>query len=319
VAPPVASKEACVTSVALLLPGQGSQFVGMGRDLAETYPQVRETYEQADEVLQTPLSRLSWEGPSEELTATQNAQPAILLHSFAVWQLIRSHLQEDVVVAAGHSLGEFTAHLLAGTLELPDALQLVRRRGELMAKSGSERPGTMTALIGLEPAAVMEICGRVDDGVVVPANFNAPGQIVISGDVPAVEQAGELAAAEGAKRVIPLTVSGAFHSPLMEVAAEGLSDALHAVAMGRPSFPVVAHATAEEVSSPETARQTLLAQLTSPVRWVDGVQTMSARNPGRWLEIGPGRVLSGLLRRIDRSQKATSIGDVAAVEGFTSS
>ncbi len=306
-----------MTSIALLLPGQGSQYVGMGRDLADAYPRVREIYEQADEILQTPLSRLSWEGPAEELTATENAQPAILLHSFAAWQLVRSQIEDQVVVAAGHSLGEFTAHLLAGTMELPDALRLVRRRGQLMARSGSERPGTMSAIIGLEPAAVLEICERADSGVVVPANFNAPGQIVISGDVPAVEQAGQIAAAEGAKRVIPLTVSGAFHSPLMEVAAAGLREALDDVSMGEPLFPVVANATAQEVSSPEAARQTLLAQLTSPVRWVDGVRTMCTREPERWLEIGPGRVLSGLLRRIDRSQKAASVGDMDGVEAIT--
>lgn len=308
-----------MSRTALLLPGQGAQHVGMGRDLAEAHPEVRQLYEAADELLGVPLSRLSWEGPAETLTETQNAQPAILLHSWAVWTLLRERLEGQVVVAAGHSLGEFTAHLIAGTFDLEDALRLVRRRGELMAASGRERPGTMAAVLGMEPEALEEACRDAADageGTVVPANLNAPGQTVISGDVEAVERAGDLASERGARRVVPLVVSGAFHSPLMAVAREGLREALAEVDLGRPRFPVVANATAEAVGDPAGAREALVAQLTSPVRWMACVERMREEAPDRWVELGPGSVLAGLLRRIDRGLSASSLGTAAEVEAF---
>ncbi len=302
-----------MSGVALLLPGQGAQFVGMGRDLADEFPSVRELYGEADEILGTGLSRISWEGPEERLTATENAQPAILLHSFAVWSLVRDSLASAVVVAAGHSLGEFTAHLLAGTFGFSDALRLVRRRGELMAASGAARPGTMAAVLGLEIDAVRAICSAVGDGVVVAANLNAPGQVVISGDVSAVERASTDALAAGARRVLPLNVSGAFHSPLMEVAAAGLEDALERVQVHDPAFPIVANATAEPVTRAALARSTLIAQLTSPVRWVECVERMREEDPAEWLELGPGSVLGGLARRIDKTLAVQSIGDAVGV------
>ncbi|MDH3733061.1 MAG: ACP S-malonyltransferase [Gemmatimonadota bacterium] len=306
-----------MSGIALLLPGQGSQFVGMGKDLAGAFPSVRELYQRADDALETHLSRLSWQGPEDQLTATQNAQPAILLHSYAVWTLIAPGVAE-VGVAAGHSLGEFSAHLIAGTFALEDALRVVRRRGELMAASGDERPGTMAAVLGLEEAALSEIFESVDCGTVVSANLNAPGQIVISGDVAAVEQASTLAAEAGARRVVPLNVSGAFHSPLMEVAVEGLGNALADASVSDPAFPVIANATAEPVTSADQAVDTLLAQLTSPVRWVEGVARMIDYDPADWLEVGPGAVLAGLLRRVDRGLRARSIGDPEAVDAFMS-
>lgn len=300
---------------ALLMPGQGSQSVGMGWDLAEAYPSVRALYERADDVLGLPLSEICWEGPEELLRRTENAQPAILTHSYAVWSVLPAEVRASVVVAAGHSLGEFSAYLAAGALEYDDALRVVRRRGELMAGSGDERPGGMAAIMGLDPEAVEELCASVEEGTVVAANFNAPGQIVISGDAAAVERAQELALDAGS-RVIPLNVSGAFHSPLMEVAREGLREALQNVEIRDPSFPVVANTAAQAVTEATTARRYLVEQLTSPVRWVDGVGAMMAYEPTRWLEVGPGRVLAGLLRRIDRTQRAEAVGDPAALDAL---
>lgn len=290
---------------ALLLPGQGSQEVGMGRDLAERWPEARELFELADEILGHDLSRLCWEGPEGELTRTENAQPAILLHSFAAWRLLPDALRDSVVVAAGHSLGEFTAYLCAGSLSFEDALRLVRRRGELMARSDE---GTMAAVLGLDDDRVEELCRR-NGGTVVAANYNAPGQVVVSGEEEAVRRVGRRAEEEGARRVIPLQVSGAFHSPLMEVAREGLAEALEATEFGDPEFPVVANVSAEPVTSGAEARRLLVEQLTSPVRWTEGVRAMGRREPEQWLEVGPGRVLTGLLRRIDRSRDGRSAGD----------
>lgn len=301
-------------STALLLPGQGSQYVGMGRDLADRYEAAAEVYRRADEILDVPLSRICWDGPSEELTRTENAQPAILVHSFAAWRLLPEEIRADVRVAAGHSLGEFTAYLVAGALSFEDALRLVRRRGELMSES---REGTMAAVLGLEAERVEEACQSVD-GTVVAANYNAPGQIVISGAVDAVESAGAAAEDMGARRVLPLQVSGAFHSPLMEVARDGLRAALEEVPFGAPRFPVVANAAARAVTDGDEARRLLVEQLTSPVRWTGCVEAMRHADPDRWLELGPGNVLTGLLRRIDRSLSCRTVGtleDLQEMEG----
>lgn len=298
----------------VLLPGQGSQEVGMGRELAGAFPEARAVFRRAEEVLGFPLSELCAEGPEEELTRTENAQPAILVHSYAVWTVLPAGVRESTVAAAGHSLGEFTAYLVAGALEFEDALRLVRRRGELMARS---REGTMAAVLGLDDETVEALCEE-QEGVVVAANFNAPGQVVLSGTVEAVGRAGERASEAGAKRVIPLDVSGAFHSPLMEVAREGLAEALEAVDLRDPVFPVVANATGEAVTDGERARELLVRQLTSPVRWASCVERLAGFGAGRWLELGPGRVLRGLARRIDRSLPVRSIGGpegVAELEG----
>ena len=302
--------------LSVMMPGQGSQFVGMGRDLAVADARAMELFERADSVLGVPLSRICWEGPVEELTRTENAQPAILLHSFIAWSLLPDNVRAAVTVGAGHSLGEFTAYVASGALELDDALRLVRRRGELMARSGDERAGTMAAVIGLDPESVQSVCATVsvEGCVVVPANYNAPGQIVISGDVPAVESAMAAATEIGARKVIPLNVSGAFHSPLMGSARSGLAEAITEVELADPIFPVVANATAMEVSTASEARARLVEQLTSPVRWVESVETIAAGVPDLWIEVGPGRVLSGLLKRIDRGQLSAAAGTPVELE-----
>lgn len=296
--------------VALLFPGQGSQVVGMGKDLATAFPEARLTFEEADDALGLPLSRIAWEGPETDLTATLNAQPALLVHSVAVLRVMGDRLG-DVGFAAGHSLGEFSAHVAAGTLEFADAVRAVRRRGELMFGSGSERPGTMAAVLGLDDGDIERVCREVSeagDGVVVPANFNSPGQVVVSGDVAAVERAMGALKEAGAKRVLPLNVSGAFHSPLMEVARRGLEEHLAQVEFRAPRFPVVSNVTAEPVIEGDAARRLLVEQLTSPVRWTASMRTLLEAGVTRFVELGSGSVLAGLMKRIDRGAQAISIG-----------
>lgn len=306
--------------VALLFPGQGSQFVGMGRDLAERFPEARAVFEEADDVLGLALSRIMWEGPEEELTATLNAQPAILTHSVAVYRIVASRLG-DVAFAAGHSLGEFSAYVAAGALRFDDAVRTVRLRGELMYRSGEARPGTMAAILGLDDAAVEAVCrdASTETEVCVPANYNSPGQLVISGDVQAVERAVELAKAAGARRAVQLNVSGAFHSPLMAVAESGLAERLGEVALERPAFPVVSNVTAGPVDDAATARRLLIQQLTSPVRWTSCMRTILDAGVNRFFELGPGSVLSGLLKRIDRGAEAVTLGTADEIEAFLQS
>lgn len=292
----------------------------MGRDLAERFPETRAVFEEADDVLGLALSRIMWEGPEEELTATLNAQPAILTHSVAVYRIVASRLG-DVAFAAGHSLGEFSAYVAAGALRFDDAVRTVRLRGELMYRSGEARPGTMAAILGLDDAAVEAVCrdASTETEVCVPANYNSPGQLVISGDVQAVERAVELAKAAGARRAVQLNVSGAFHSPLMAVAESGLAERLGEVALERPAFPVVSNVTAEPVDDAATARRLLIQQLTSPVRWTSCMRTILDAGVNRFFELGPGSVLSGLLKRIDRGAEAVTLGTADEIEAFLQS
>lgn len=305
--------------VGLLFPGQGSQFVGMGRDLADAYPEARRTFEEADETLGFALSKLAWEGPEEELTATSVAQPAILTHSMAVFRVVEARLG-DVSLAAGHSLGEFSAWVASGAMSFADGVRTVRLRGELMQRSGADRPGTMAALLGLEDDAVERVCAEASEGtsVCVPANYNSPGQLVISGDVAAVERAMDLAKAAGARRAVQLNVSGAFHSPLMKVAESGLGAQLDAVNMAPPRFPVVSNVTAAAVMNGADARRLLLQQLTSAVRWTASMRTMLDAGVQQFYEIGPGSVLTGLLKRIERGAASQAIGTAADVEAVMS-
>lgn len=305
--------------IALLFPGQGSQVVGMGKDLAERFPEARAVFQQADEALGFALSALMWEGPADELTLTVNAQPALLTHSAAVWAVLRS-ADIDVVAAAGHSLGEFSAYHAAGSLGFADAVRTVRRRGELMLESGNARPGSMAAVLGLDDEVVEGVCheASTEDSVVVPANFNTPGQVVVSGDVAAVERVGPMLVSAGAKKVQPLAVSGAFHSPLMRVAEAGLQEQLEAVRFSDPAFAVVSNVSAQPVTDGAEARRLLVDQLTSTVRWTHSVRTMMQMGAERFLEVGAGKVLTGMLKRIDRAAegRGVALGTAEQVEAF---
>ena len=302
----------------LLCPGQGAQKVGMGRDLAERFPQARDTFLAIDEALGVALSRLMWEGPEEELTLTHNAQPAILAHTCAVLSVVGDKLGR-VVAAAGHSLGEYSAYVAAGALTPTDGARIVRLRGQLMHEAGQARSGAMAAILGLGASEVTAACVAASSAaeIAVPANLNAPDQTVISGDPAAVSRAGDACRAAGAKRVLPLKVSGAFHSPLMAPAVPGLRAALAAATLHAPRFPVVANATALPVRDADQARALLAEQLVSPVRWVECMQTCAADHPrARFLEVGPGNVLSGLLRRIVPGSAGITLGTAAEVEKF---
>jgi [acyl-carrier-protein] S-malonyltransferase len=301
-----------------MCPGQGAQRVGMGKDLAERFPVARDTFAAIDDALGASLSRLMWEGPEDELIMTHNAQPAILAHSAAVLALVSSRLGTPGT-AAGHSLGEYSAHVAAGTLTNLDAARLVRRRGELMLAAGQQRPGAMAAVLGLATAEVQAACDESSgpDGLAVPANLNAPDQTVISGDPEGVNRAGERCKARGAKRVIPLKVSGAFHSPLMAPAVDGLREALAEASFTDPAFPVVANASGEAVRTGVDAKRLLADQLTAPVRWVACMQAAAELVPqATFVEIGPGNVLSGLLKRIVPSAKSVTLGTADEVERF---
>jgi [acyl-carrier-protein] S-malonyltransferase len=290
----------------------------MGKDLATRFPAARHTFAAIDEALGTALSRLMWEGPEDELTLTHNAQPAILAHSAAVFAVVRQRLGTPGS-AAGHSLGEYSAHVVAGAVSEVDAARLVRRRGELMLAAGRQRPGTMAAVLGLATAEVENACTEAStaEGLAVPANLNAPDQTVISGDPVGVSRAGEGCKARGAKRVIPLNVSGAFHSPLMAPAVDGLREALADTTFGDPAFPVIANASGEEVRTGLDAKRLLADQLTAPVRWVACMQAAAKLCPeATFVEIGPGSVLSGLLKRIVPGAKAITLGTADEVERF---
>ncbi|MGH7718432.1 MAG: ACP S-malonyltransferase [Gemmatimonadaceae bacterium] len=303
--------------VVLLFPGQGSQKPGMGRDLADAYRAARGVFEQADAALGVAISRLCFEGPETELTSTENAQPALLTHGAAAWAVLMERLAPHVRAAAGHSLGEFTAYHAAGAFTLGQALRLVRRRGELMRDSGRQRPGAMAAILGLDPAAVDGVCERAsrEAGLVVAANYNTREQIVVSGEIAGVERAMALAREAGAKRALRLPVSGAFHSPLMEVASAGLREALDCSGMQTPAFPVYSNVTGHPVVDADAARDLLLRQLISPVRWVELVERLAGDHPGAlFVELGPGNVLTGLVRRIVPGAATAPAGTAVEVE-----
>ena len=286
----------------LQFPGQGSQAVGMGRELCELSPAAAGVFARADEVLGFPLSRLCFEGPAEALNDTINTQPAILTASVAAFRALEGRVGEPAFVA-GHSLGEFSALVAAGALAFEEALQLVRERGRLMKEAGERNPGGMAAIIGLEPDQVAEACERAraaTGGYVGIANDNCPGQVVISGDEAALQAAMGALKEAGARKVVRLAVSIAAHSPLMADAAEAFRRALERVALRSPRIPFVANATAQPVTDPDAIREVLGRQLTSPVRWAESVRWMIQQGARRFVEVGPGKVLTGLLRRIDR-------------------
>jgi [acyl-carrier-protein] S-malonyltransferase len=287
-------------SIAFLFPGQGSQVVGMGAALAAASPAAARTFAEADHILGFPLSRLCWEGPAEALTATINAQPALLVTSIAAWRAgVEDGLwpvpPEGPSFVAGHSLGEYSALVVAGALEFADALRLVRCRGELMHACGQQVPSTMAAVLGLDEQDVAAICAETGAEI---ANVNAPGQVGISGPLEAVARASALARERGARRVIPLTVSAAFHSSVMQPAAAGLAQALATVPVAAARVPLVTNVNAEPITDPEAVRRELVEQLTRPVRWQRIIEVLVAAGVRRFLELGTGTVLCGLVKRI---------------------
>ena len=305
--------------VVLLFPGQGSQKPGMGKDVAEAFAPAAEAFREVDQALGAPLSRLCFDGPADDLTLTHNAQPALLAHGAAVWAVVRDRLAPRVRAAAGHSLGEFTAHHAAGALSLGDAARLVRRRGELMYETGVQRPGAMAAILGALSESIDTICRRASEqgSLVVPANYNDAAQIVISGEVEAVERAMEMAKAAGARRAVRLNVSGAFHSPLMEPAVPGLSAALEGARFSDDAFPVYANVDARPSTEASAARASLLRQLTSPVRWTEVVTALAGDFPSAlFVEMGPGNVLTGLVKRIAPQVATMSCGTTAEIEAL---
>jgi [acyl-carrier-protein] S-malonyltransferase len=304
--------------IVLLFPGQGSQTPGMGKDLAERFTEAAEVFEAADDAIGVPLSRLCFEGPADELTRTLNAQPALLTHGAAVWAVVRDAIGASVVAAAGHSLGEFTAYHAADALALPEAVRLVRTRGELMFEAGTRQPGAMAAILGEMDVPVEEVCRLAStDGVVVPANFNSPGQVVISGTAQAVDRAMVLAKEHGAKRAIRLNVSGAFHSPLMADAAEGLARAIDMAHLADPRFPVHANVNAQPVEDAALARRLLVEQLTAPVQWTREVELLASLYPDAlYIEMGPGAVLKGLVKKIAPALNVVGCGTAADVDAL---
>jgi len=304
----------------LVFPGQGSQKPGMARDLAESYPAARRVLDEADAAYAaragSPLTRLMFDGPADELTRTENAQPALLAHGAAAWAVVAGRIAPRVRAAAGHSLGELTAYHVAGAFGLADAVRLVRARGELMRDTGAGRPGTMAAIIGRPERSIEDICGEASAaGLVVPANYNTDEQVVVSGEPAGVERAMELAREAGAKRTVPLNVSGAFHSPLMASAVAGLRSALETVEWNEPAFPVYSNVDAAPNSSARDARDLLMRQVTSPVRWADVVRALARDFPSAaFLELGPGNVLAGLIKRVVPDAVAHSCGTAADVE-----
>ena len=300
---------------AFLFPGQGSQAVGMARDLYEQHESVRQRFAEAEEVLGFALSALCFAGPAEQLAQTNVTQPAVFVHSVAASELLAAAGLQPVAVA-GHSLGEYSALVAAGVLSFAEALTLVSTRGRLMQEAGREWPGTMGAVIGLDDDHVAALCQQAAEaGIVVPANFNAPGQVVVSGERAGVARVSELASQAGARRVVALAVSGAFHSPLMASAAVEMESLLQAVPFARPRVPVLTNVSAAPVEDPEKLRLHLIHQITDPVRWSATVERLAAMGVTDAFEVGPGAVLRGLVRRTVPKLAVALAGTVAEIAG----
>lgn len=280
---------------AYVFPGQGAQFVGMGKNLYDNNPVAEELFEKANDMLGFRITDLMFEGTDEDLKQTKVTQPAIFLHSVILAKTLGADFQPDMT--AGHSLGEFSALVAAGALSFEDGLMLVYKRALAMQKACEATPSTMAAVLGLPDATVEDICADITDEVVVPANYNCPGQIVISGSIPGIDQACEKLLAAGAKRALKLKVGGAFHSPLMEPARAELAEAIENTRFNAPVCPVYQNVNARPETDPETIKRNLVAQLTAPVRWTQSVETMIADGADHFIELGPGNVLQGLVKK----------------------
>lgn len=306
--------ESGVLKTAFLFPGQGSQVVGMGKDLADKYPIARQTFEEADEALGLKISQLCFEGPEDQLRLTENTQPAILTASVAA----RRVLQEKGITptfVAGHSLGEYSAHVAAGTISFADAVRTVRSRGKFMQEAVPVGTGSMAAILGMDPEKVAEVCRDAAQGEVCEAaNINSPEQIVISGHVAAVERAVKLADERGAKRAKVLPVSAPFHCSLMKPAQERLAVVLGDLRFEEPQVPVICNVDARPVEGVDSARDALVRQVTGSVRWSPSMQSLIAQGVQTFVEVGPGKVLCGLMRQIDRSKKCVNVEDEASLQ-----
>ena len=308
------------STVAFMFPGQGSQLVGMGKDVADAYAVARQTFEQADDFLGFALSDLIFNGPAESLNDTINTQPALYITSMAILRALRSELPDAIpAFAAGHSFGEFTALAAFGSLSFEDGLRLVRERGRLMKEAGEQQPGAMAALLAVDIETVRDICARAraeTGGVLVVANDNCPGQVVISGDNGTLDRALELAKEAGARRALKLAVSIAAHSPLMLSSAEQFRQAVAATTFQIPHIPIYGNVSAAPLSDVESIRQELGAQLTSPVRWRESMEAMIAQGATLFAEIGPKDVLTGLIKRIDGSKATANLNSAENLKRF---
>lgn len=294
-----------MSKIAYVFPGQGAQFVGMGKDLYETHPEAKALFEQANEILGFRITDILFSGTDDELKQTKVTQPAVFLHSVIRAICMGEDFCPDMV--AGHSLGEFSALVAAGTLSFEDGLRLVSKRALAMQSACELQPSTMAAVLGLDDAKVVEVLEQIEDEIVVAANFNCPGQLVISGSIAGVERACEALKAAGAKRALPLKVGGAFHSPLMEPAREELARAIEETQFATPRCPIYQNVAAKAITDPQEIKQNLIDQLTAPVRWTECVQAMVADGAERFVEVGPGTVLQGLVKKIAPTVEAESI------------
>ncbi|KIE42417.1 MULTISPECIES: ACP S-malonyltransferase [Geobacter] len=302
---------------AFIFPGQGSQYAGMGKDLADTFPVARQVFEEADDALGSSLSRLCFEGPEEQLKLTANTQPAILTTSVAAFRVLQAETGLTADFLAGHSLGEYSALVAAGALGFADAVRTVRARGTFMQEAVPVGEGAMAAMLGIEPAVLAEICAEAAQGEVVsPANFNSPGQIVIAGNTGAVNRAIEIAKAKGFRKAMLLPVSAPFHSSLMVPAGERLAEVLAAVAVGDLVAPVVTNVEATPNSDKGRVKELLVRQVSAPVLWDASVREMVSLGVTRFVEIGPGKVLSGLVKRIEKEAGTANVEDTAGIRAL---